>query len=82
MVITAAKLAFKVAKSKKARKIARKAVKFARENVSVDAANRRVEVAVAGRTVQLSRDSFKRDAAPAIASESNPFYDLHSDPYA
>lgn len=90
MIITALKLAFKVARSKKARKAARKAVAFAKENVSVDMVNRTVDIAVAGRTVQLNRETFKREAVAETATawhdpfgDFDPFkVDISSNPYA
>jgi hypothetical protein len=73
MIITVAKLAFKVARSKKTRKAARKVAAFAKENVSVDMVNRTVDIAVGGRTMQLSRETFKREQTAALPTVSDPF---------
>lgn len=69
MIFTTAKLAIKIARSKRARKLARATVKFAKESIAVDASNRSVDVSVGGRTVTIDRTTFKRDSLSAAESQ-------------
>ncbi len=80
MLITTAKVAIKVGRSKAARKAARKAVEFARENVTVDTEARALDIEVGGKVLRVDRNTFKRnrnaESVPAIESpfpESDPF---------
>lgn len=70
MIITAAKVAFKLGRSKTARKVARKVVETARENVTIDTAERAVEIEAAGRTFRIDRDTFKRDRSAEAATQT------------
>ena len=60
MLITALKLTVKASRSKTARRVARAAVKAAKDNVKVDKAGRAVTIDAAGRSYRIDRDTFSR----------------------
>lgn len=67
-------IAIKAAKSKTARKAARKAAKYVRENVTIEVENRGLNVNIADRTLRIERDTFNRkNEVPAIESAYDPF---------
>jgi hypothetical protein len=67
-------IAIKAAKSKTARKAARKAVKYVRKNVTVEIENGGLNVNIADRTLRIERDTFNsKNEVPAIAKEYDPF---------
>lgn len=77
MIIAVAKLAIKVGRSKTTRRVVRKAVKVAKENVSVDTAARAIDLEVAGRTYRIDRSTFKREVETAVVPAS-----IEYDPFA
>ena len=75
MLITALKLAFKASRSKTARRVARTAVKVARENVTVDTAGRTITIDAAGRSYRIDRGTFRRPAPAAIETTTKEDWD-------
>jgi len=59
------RLAYKVLTSKKTRKVAKKAVEIARDNVKVDVAGRGLDVTVAKKKFRVDSKTFKRAEKPA-----------------
>lgn len=64
------RLAYKVLTSKKTRKVAKKAVKVARDNVKVDVAGRGLNVTVAKKKFRVDSETFKRAEKPAAVEVS------------